>query len=56
MNDDLHPSGMSWARWEDPFKTPEERRLVIKYYRECHRQEKDERAQYLMDALGPAYL
>lgn len=23
-----HPSGLTWERWEFPFKTPEERALI----------------------------
>lgn len=30
MND-LHPSGLTWERWNFPFKTPQERELVKKY-------------------------
>lgn len=27
----MHPSGMTWERWNWPFKTPEERLLVMRY-------------------------
>ena len=29
----MHPSGMTQERWDWPFKTPEERKLVVKYFR-----------------------
>lgn len=28
----MHPSGMTIDRWHNPFKTPEERKLVAKYF------------------------
>lgn len=28
-----HPSGMTMERWNWPFKTPEERKLVMKWYK-----------------------
>ncbi len=40
MNKDMHPSGMTQERWDWPFKTPEERQLVIKYYNRMKRQDK----------------
>ena len=27
----LHPSGLTWERWNFPFKTAAERQIVIKY-------------------------
>jgi hypothetical protein len=47
---DKHPSGLTWERWNNPFKTPEERKLVVKYFR---RIEKDEK-QRAFDELEPA--
>lgn len=29
--DDKHPSGLSYARWNWPFKTPEERELAAQW-------------------------
>ena len=29
---EMHPSGMTIDRWQNPFKTPEERKLVAKYF------------------------
>jgi hypothetical protein len=29
---DKHPSGLTWERWNWPFKTPEERELVREYF------------------------
>lgn len=36
----LHPSGMTQERWDWPFKTPEERKLVIKYFKKHQKEEK----------------
>jgi hypothetical protein len=27
-----HPSGLSWERWNWPFKTPQEREVVAKWF------------------------
>lgn len=35
----MHPSGMTLERWNWPFKTPEERVLVKKYFERNKRQE-----------------
>lgn len=29
---DKHPSGLTWERWEWPFKTPEERKQIQQWY------------------------
>ncbi len=34
-----HPSGLTWERWEGPFKTPDERKLVAKYFKKHAREE-----------------
>ena len=36
----MHPSGMTLERWNWPFKTPEERKLVAKYFRKVDMQQK----------------
>ena len=42
----MHPSGMTQERWDWPFKTAEERRLVVKYFEKMKRQEaKDQKKQ-----------
>lgn len=46
----LHPSGMTWQRWEWPFKTPQERKLVAQYFKEQHRNEKREQLDNLKSA------
>lgn len=43
---------MSWERWEWPFKTPEERKLVAEYFRKQSKEEK----QKQIDSLGEALL
>jgi hypothetical protein len=41
--DDKHPSGMSLARWNWPFKTPEEQQLAAKWFaQEARRQRKQQ--------------
>lgn len=37
---DMHPSGMTWERWDNPFKSDAERALVIKWNKKCNRAEK----------------
>jgi hypothetical protein len=36
----MHPSGMTQERWDWPFKTPEERKLVVKYFNKLARESK----------------
>ena len=33
----LHPSGLTQARWDNPFKTPEERQIVVQYFKRLKR-------------------
>jgi len=28
---DLHPSGLTWERWKQPFKMPHERKMIQKW-------------------------
>lgn len=37
---DMHPSGMTFERWEWPFKTAEERQLVAKFFKQQQKEEK----------------
>ena len=48
---DMHPSGMTWERWEWPFKTPEERKLVIAYMKKYEKEEKVNALNKLGEAL-----
>ena len=50
-NKDMHPSGMTWERWEWPFKTPEERKLVIAYMKKYEKEEKVSALNKLGEAL-----
>lgn len=51
----MHPSGMTQERWDWPFKTQEERKLVVKYYEKMKRQQgKDKKRQ--VEDLGEALL
>ena len=43
----MHPSGMTRERWDWPFKTPEERKLVVKYYEKLKRQERKEKKEQI---------
>jgi hypothetical protein len=38
-NKGLHPSGMTWERWDWPFKTPQERKLVVEYMKKFAKEE-----------------
>jgi hypothetical protein len=35
----MHPSGMTMKRWEWAFKTPKERELVKKYFKNLKKEE-----------------
>lgn len=48
----MHPSGMTWERWESPWKNEAERRLVILFYKRQKRTEKQDQ----LKQLGPALL
>jgi hypothetical protein len=41
MSDPIHASGMPQSRWDSPFKTPEERKLVVAYFKKYYKQEKE---------------
>ena len=47
----MHPSGMTQERWDWPFKTPEERKLVVKYYKEKAKEDKKKQLDNLEEAL-----
>ena len=40
----LHPSGLTQQRWEWPFKTPEERKLVAAWFKKVQKNQKFEKA------------
>jgi len=46
-----HPSGLTWERWEWPFKTPEERVLVAQWFRKEQRNEKRKQLDNVEEAL-----
>lgn len=53
----MHPSGLTMDRWEHPFKTAQERQLVINHFEKMRRkslkvneQEIKDRVQHLEDA------
>lgn len=33
---DKHPSGLTWERWEFPFKTPQEREMIKRWLGVIH--------------------
>jgi len=39
-NENKHPSGMTWERWNNPFKSAAERELVIKWNKKRGKAEK----------------
>jgi hypothetical protein len=51
INKGMHPSGMTWERWEWPFKTPQERKLVIEYMKKFAKQEQANALNKLGEAL-----
>jgi len=46
-----HPSGLTQERWDWPFKTPEERKLVAEYFARHAKEEKQKRVEQLEEAL-----
>jgi len=51
-----HPSGLTWERWEWPFKTPQERQLVAKYFSRVKNTTDKEERQKMLNELGDALL
>lgn len=47
----MHPSGMTQERWDWPFKTPEERKLVIKYFQKQTKEQKQKQIEQVGEAL-----
>ena len=47
----MHPSGMTQERWDWPFKTPEERKLVVKYFQKQAKEDKKKQIDNLEEAL-----
>jgi len=47
----MHPSGLTVDRWEHPFKTTQERQLVIKYFDKLKRKGQQEEAQKILDRV-----
>jgi hypothetical protein len=45
-----HPSGLTWERWDWPFKTFDERKLVAKYFERVKRQENKEAKQQIYNS------
>jgi hypothetical protein len=39
-----HPSGLTWERWNWPFKTQEERAIVAKWFKKKEKNQPAERA------------
>jgi hypothetical protein len=55
-NTSRHPSGLTWERWEWPFKTPQERQLVAKYFDRVKKAAVKEEKQKMLNDLGEALL
>lgn len=52
----LHPSGLTWERWEWPFKTPQERELVAKYFKKSKTTTAKEKKEKALNKVGEALL
>lgn len=50
MQQEKHPSGLTMERWKNPFKTPKERELVIKWNKKQNKAEKAEWFDQLEEA------
>lgn len=46
-----HPSGMTQERWDWPFKTPEERKLVAEYFKKQAKEDKKKELDSIEEAL-----
>ncbi len=51
MKIDMHPSGLTMDRWDHPFKTQQERQLVMKYYDKLKRKDRAAEAQKILDKV-----
>jgi uncharacterized protein HemY len=51
MKIEMHPSGLTMDRWDHPFKTQQERQLVVKYFEKLKRKELHEEAQKILDKV-----
>jgi len=51
-----HPSGLTWERWNWPFKTPQERQLVAKYFNRVKKITDKEERQKMLNEIGEALL
>lgn len=51
MKPNMHPSGLTMDRWEHPFKTAQERQLVIAYFNKLKRKGQLEEAQKILDRV-----
>ena len=59
VKDEMHESGLSMTRWNWPFKTPEERKLVAKYFekeRSAARRAAAKDKKKIIESLGPSTL
>lgn len=50
----LHPSGLTWERWQWPFHTEAERQLIAAYFAATERKTKRAEAQAELEALPDA--
>lgn len=50
----LHPSGLTWERWNNPFRTAEERKIAVAYNRKKERAAKQETQQTFYNKLEEA--
>ena len=52
----LHPSGLTWERWEWPFPTPQERQLIAKYFKRTRTTTEKETRKKIINKVGEALL
>ena len=52
----LHPSGLTWERWEWPFPTPQERQLIAKYFKKMKNETDKETKKKALSKVGEALL
>ena len=52
----LHPSGLTWERWEWPFPTPQERQLIARYFKRTRTTTDKETKKKVLSKVGEALL
>lgn len=52
----LHPSGLTWERWEWPFPTPQEREIIARYFKRTRITTERTKKRKIINKVGEALL